>query len=259
MIHVTVWNEYVQERGENNEDILKQHPGGIHETLKALFQEDGELRVRTATLDMPECGLTEDVLNETDVLVWWGHVAHEKLPDEIAERVMNHVLRGMGFIALHSAHLCKPLKRLLGTSCTLQWREGDRSRVWVTAPTHPIAQGIPAYIDLAEEEMYGEFFDIPAPDELVFVSWFQGGEVFRSGCCFHRGRGRIFYFQPGHETFPIYHQPEIQQVIKNAVQWAAPQGDILPGTEEGNFTPNAPLMPLRDRGYEAVDEVHTKK
>ena len=63
-------------------------------------------------------------------------------------------------------------------------------------------------------------------DNLVFISWHPGGEVFRSGCCFVRG-GRIFYFQPGHETFPIYYQPEIQTVITNAVRWVAPTYPIV--------------------------------
>ena len=105
---------------------------------------------------------------------------------------------------------------------TLRWRHGDRERLFCTCPTHPIAQGIPAWLDIPKEEMYGEFFDIPKPDDVVFTGWFAGGEVFRSGCTFTRGLGKIFYFQPGHEEYPIYHMPVIQQIIKNGVRWCVP-------------------------------------
>ena len=248
MIRITVWNENVQERGlealppetlerleqseeggffkefleKSAKEIKVVHPQGIHNTLKDLFEEEEDFTVRTVTMDMPECGLTEEVLDDTDVLVWWAHIAHERVPDEIAQRVKDHVLKGMGFMPLHSAHQCKPIQMILGTSGSLQWREGDRARVWCCAPTHPIAAGIPLTIDLDEEEMYGEFFDIPKPDDLVFISWYAGGEVFRSGCTWTRGYGKIFYFQPGHETNRSYFVPEIRQILKNGVRWAAP-------------------------------------
>ena len=169
------------------------------------------------------------VLEATDVLLWWGHQAHAEVRDEVVERIHARVLDGMGLIALHSAHFSKIFKRLMGTSCDLKWRVADeRERLWVVAPGHPIVAGLPERIELAQEEMYGEHFDIPAPDELVLVSWFQGGEVFRSGCCFRRGAGRIFYFRPGHETYPTYHEPAIQRVIANAVRWAAPSEPVTP-------------------------------
>ena len=244
MIKVTVWNEYVQEQmdekfeelfpGNTDEKFRKNfaqraveikeiHNGAIHNTLKDMLNEDEAIEVRhIATLDMEECGLTKEVLDDTDVLVWWAHVAHERVPDEIAERVRSYVLKGMGFIALHSAHPCKPLQKLLGTSGSLQWREGDFCRVWNTCPTHPIAKGIPASFELPEEEMYGEFFDIPTPDDLVFISWYRGGEVFRSGCTWTRGYGKIFYFQPGHETNKSYFNEHVRTIIRNAVKWAEP-------------------------------------
>ena len=244
MIRVTVWNEYVQEQMDvkadqlfpgdeakdfrehliaNAKKIREVHHGAVHDTLKALLDEDEEIEVRhVATLEMDQCGLTTDVLDDTDVLVWWAHVAHDKVPDEIAERVRDYVLRGMGFIALHSAHPSKPMQKLLGTTGTLQWREGDFCRVWNTCPTHPIAQGIPASFELPEEEMYGEYFDIPKPDDLVFVSWYRGGEVFRSGCTWTRGYGRMFYFQPGHETNKSYFNEYVRRIIRNAVKWANP-------------------------------------
>ena len=225
MIRITVWSENVQDRMKElpgYDEVIKVHPNGIHNTLADFLKLDEEFTVRTAVLGDPECGLTEDILNDTDVLLWWAHVAHDKLPDEIAKRVHDHVLKGMGFMPLHSAHLCKPMTSLLGTSCTLKWRDGDVCRLWCTAPGHPIAAGVPDYIEIDEEEMYGEFFDIPNPETQVFISWFSGGEVFRSGNCWTRGLGRIFYFQPGHETNYAYHNEHIRRIIKNAVRWCAP-------------------------------------
>jgi len=220
-ICVTVWNEYRHEK--RNQDIAKVYPEGIHGAIAAHLQKDSGMVVRTATLDEPEHGLTDEVLDNTDVLIWWGHTAHQEVKDEIVEKVYKRVLCGMGFIALHSAHLSKPFVRLMGTSCTLKWREiGERERVWVIEPGHPIAEGLGEYFELEHEEMYGERFDIPAPDTLVLSSWFQGGELFRSGCCYNRGNGKVFYFQPGHESYPIYYNQNVLQVISNAVKWARP-------------------------------------
>ena len=200
------------------------YPDGIHEAIADPLRAAG-FSVRTATLDEPEHGLTEAVLAETDVLIWWGHMAHDDVQDAIVDRVQQRVLDGMGLIVLHSGHFSKIFKRLMGTGCDLKWREADeRERLWVVDPSHPIAAGLGEYFELPHEEMYGEFFDIPAPDALVFVSWFQGGEVFRSGLCYSRGRGRIFYFRPGHETYPTYYDGQVRQVIANAVRWAAPAG-----------------------------------
>lgn len=219
-IRVTVWNEGRHEK--THEDVRKVYPNGIHAVLADFLRKAG-CTVRTATLDEPEHGLTEQVLAETDVLTWWGHMAHQEVKDEIVDRVAKRVLSGMGLIVLHSGHMSKPFLRLMGTSGALKWREiGEKERLWVCDPAHPIAKGLPEYIELPHEEMYGEHFDVPAPDGLVFISWFQGGDVFRSGCCWHRGMGKIFYFRPGHETFPTYYQADIQKVIVNAVNWAAP-------------------------------------
>jgi trehalose utilization protein len=180
--------------------------------------------VRTATLDEPEHGLSEAVLAETDVLTWWGHVAHGDVQDAIVDRVQQRVLEGMGLIVLHSGHHAKVFKRLMGTSCNLKWREAhEKERVWTLEPGHPIAEGIGEYFELPHHEMYGERFDIPKPDDVVFTSWFEGGEVFRSGCTFQRGHGRIFYFSPGHETYPIYHDATVLKIVHNACRWAAPR------------------------------------
>jgi trehalose utilization protein len=220
-IRVTVWNEFRHE--QNDEEIGKTYPDGIHGAIaEGLNALDG-VTARTATLDEPEHGLTEDVLANTDVLTWWGHMAHGEVDEAIVDRVQKRVWEGMGLIVLHSGHFSKIFKRLMGTSCDLKWREADeRERLWVVRPGHPIVEGIGEYIELDQEEMYGEHFDIPQPDELVFVSWFQGGEVFRSGACYQRGAGKVFYFRPGHETYPTYYHPEIRQVLGNAVRWAAP-------------------------------------
>ncbi len=222
-IRVTVWNEFVRE--QTNPDVKRLYPQGIHGTLAAALKTHPELQVRTATLREPEHGLTEEVLAQTDVLTWWGHAAHDEVSEEVAARVQARVIEGMGLVVLHSGHLSKPFVRLMGTSCHLCWREaGERERVWVVNPGHPIARGIDRFIELENSECYGEPFGIAPPDEQVFISWFEGGEVFRGGNCWVRGSGRIFYFSPGHETYPIYHNPLIQRVIYTAVHWARPQG-----------------------------------
>jgi len=217
---VTVWNEFVHEN--TMEEVKKIYPDGIHQTIARYLTKEG-MQVKTATLEQPEHGLTDDVLNDTDVLIWWGHKYHHEVRDEVVEKVYQRVLAGMGLVVLHSGHRSKIFCKLMGTECRLKWREsGDKERLWVVKPGHPIVQGIGNYIELEHEEMYGEFFDIPEPEEVIFISWFTGGEVFRSGCTFTRGKGKIFYFRPGHETFPTYHHPEILKVIKNGVKWVYP-------------------------------------
>jgi trehalose utilization protein len=217
---VTVWNEF---RHEKENPVVKAiYPDGIHEAIAAHLRTQG-FPVQTATLDEPDHGLTDEVLAGTDVLIWWGHMAHGDVSDAIVDKVQGRVLDGMGLIALHSAHYSKIFKRLMGTTGNLKWREADeRERLWVIEPGHPIAEGLGEYIEIPQAEMYGERFDIPQPEALIFVSWFEGGEVFRSGCTFRRGRGRVFYFRPGHETYPIYHHPDVLRVIANAARWAAP-------------------------------------
>ena len=220
MIRVLVWNEFQHEKSD--EKVKAIYPSGIHAAIAEFLRCD-DIEVKTATLDDDECGLSKEVLDNTDVLIWWGHMAHGKVPDEIAMRVRDAVLEGMGMVFLHSAHHSKPFKFLLGTSCNLSWREdGDMERIWICKPSHPIVQGLGRYFELPHEETYSEPFDIPEPDQLIMMGWYEGGEVFRSGCCYNRGNGRIFYFQPGHESFPTFYDENVQTVIKNAVRWVNP-------------------------------------
>ena len=237
-LRVLVWNEGVHEQVDG--DVALRYPEGIHGAIAGGLREQiPGATVRTATLADPEHGLTEEALAATDVLLWWGHVAHDQVEDEVVERVKRHVLAGMGLLVLHSAHFSKIFISLMGTSCSLQWRdEGERELVWCVAPTHPIALGVPFPIVIDEQETYAEHFDIPTPDELVFVSAFSGGEIFRSGATFLRGRGKVFYFSPGDQGYPVYHHPDIQTVLANGVKWAAPE------TEQR--TPLGVLNPKRD-------------
>ncbi|MEV0288926.1 ThuA domain-containing protein [Kribbella sp. NPDC050820] len=229
-LRVTVWNENRHEQGATpyeqlDAKVAELYPKGMHDAIASGIEDhlSPEVKIRIATLDEPEHGLTEGVLAETDVLTWWGHVAHGEVSDEVVARVQEHVLAGMGLVVLHSGAQSKIFRRLMGTTGNLRWRsEHDRELVWTVNPSHPIAQGVPHPIVIDEDEMYGEFFDIPAPDELVFVTSFTGGEIIRSGCVFRRGYGKIFYFSPGDEAYPVYHHPDVRRVIANAVQWAAP-------------------------------------
>lgn len=223
---VTVWNENVHETTQP--EIAAIYPDGIHGAIAAGLREvaGSGVDVRTATLADPQHGLTDDVLAATDVLLWWGHRAHDDVSDEVVDRVQRHVLAGMGLVVLHSAHFSKPFIRLMGTTCSLQWRnDGDRELVWNVAPSHPIAAGVDSPIVLDRHETYAEYFDVPAPTELVFVSGYGSGEVFRSGMTFTRGLGRIFYFSPGDQNYPVYFHPQVRRVLANAVEWAHRPGE----------------------------------
>jgi len=233
-IRVTIWNEF---RHEKKHEIVKRiYPEGMHATIAEGIRSE-DLDIRLAALDDPEHGLTEDVVNSTDVMLWWGHCAHGAVQDDIVRRVQKRVLEGMGLIVLHSGHFSKIFKALMGTTCSLKWREvGEKERLWNIEPSHPITQGIGEYFELPHTEMYGERFDIPQDGKVLFISWFEGGEVFRSGVAFERGHGKVFYFRPGHETYPIYHDQNVLKVIGNAVRWARPQ--IM----QAHTAPNSPAL-----------------
>lgn len=241
-IRTVVWNEFVHE--QENAVVQGVYPDGIHNTIAAALAKDDGISVSTATLDQAEHGLPQARLEETDVLLWWGHKAHGQVSDEIVDRVQQRVNEGMGLIVLHSGHFSKIFKRMMGTPCSLRWREaGERERLWVINPSHPITQGVDRAIELPNSEMYGEPFLVPEPLETVFVSWFEGGEVFRSGLTYQRGAGRIFYFEPGHETYPIYHDPNIQTVLRNAVRWAY---NPAPAWRDVSNAPNVPIDQARE-------------
>ena len=240
-MNILVWNENRHE--QKNPKVSEIYPEGIHGAIKSFLTEAGH-EVTTATLDEENHGLSDHLLNQTDVLIWWGHLAHDEVKDEWVEKIQQRLLDGMGLLVLHSGHFSKIFKKLMGTSCDLKWREADdKERLWVIDPTHPIVSGLGSYIELEKEEMYGEHFDIPAPDELVFVSWFEGGEVFRSGATYKRGRGKVFYFRPGHETYPTYHNQEIQTVIKNAVNWLK-----VTQTNQPTYGNSGPLETISKKG-----------
>ena len=220
-IKVTVWNEFRHEK--SNEAVKNIYPDGMHKVIADFLNANSDIDATLASLDEPEHGLSEEVVMNTDVLIWWGHCAHAEVSDEIVARVKKRVLEGMGLIVLHSGHFSKIFKTLMGTNCSLKWREiAERERLWNIEPSHPITAGIGEYFEIANTEMYGERFDIPDPDKVIFISWFEGGEVFRSGVTYQRGHGKIFYFRPGHETYPIYYNDDVRRVITNAVRWAKP-------------------------------------
>lgn len=241
-IRVTIWHEYRHEK--KNESVSRLYPQGMHQTLAAYLKTFNGIDVRTATLDEPEHGLSQSVVDATDVMLWWGHMAHGEVQDAIVDRVQARVLAGMGLVVLHSGHHSKIFKRLMGTTCDLKWRdEGGREALFVTKPGHPILAGIDDHFILEQEEMYGEYFDVPEPDELLLISSFSGGEVFRSCMTWQRGAGKIVYFRPGHETYPSYHNPQVLRVIGNAVRWAAP----VEGGKVPQGCPNPPIDWLKTR------------
>src|SRR4051794_3248831 len=242
-LRITIWNEYIHER--EHDSVRALYPNGIHAVLDDAFTRllGESVQIRIATFEQEEHGLSYEVLTETDVLTWWGHAAHNRVSDDVVQRVHERVLSGMGLVALHSAHASKIFRRLMGTTCMLRWREAaEKERVWIADPSHPIVAGLQdEYFEIPHSEMYGEHFDIPQPDELFAISWFEGGEVFRSGCTWRRGKGKVVYFSPGHETFPIYHNPNVQRIIANAVQWATPSGGLYLGKGRNIKQPLSPI------------------
>ncbi|HEY5820193.1 MAG TPA: ThuA domain-containing protein [Mesorhizobium sp.] len=252
-IRATVWGENIHEQTDPNVRAL--YPDGMHAAIAGGLNQDPAIEAETVTLQDAEHGLTQERLARTDVLLWWGHRAHGEVSDEVVERVAERVWQGMGLLVLHSGHFSKIFKRLMGTPCSLKWREaGERERLWVINRNHPIARGLPEYVELPNTEMYGEPFTVPEPMETVFISWYEGGEVFRSGMTFQRGAGRVFYFSPGHETYPIYHNPTVHQILRNAVHWAH---NPAPAWADIVTAPNVPIDKAREKLTEKGFKLHT--
>lgn len=223
-IRVTVWNEFRHEK--NKENVKALYPNGLHAVVGDFLAETGDMEITLAALDDEDQGLPDEVLDNTDVLIWWGHTAHKEVSDGLVAKIQKRVYLGkMGFVGLHSAHHSKPFRAIVGTNGNLQWGRNQREVVWNLMPSHPIAAGIPDHFLIEEEEMYSEPFYIPQPDALVFGSWFEDGNILRSGCCFIRGAGKVFWFQPGHETCKSFFNPYVRRIITNAVYWAVPSVD----------------------------------
>ena len=220
-INVTIWNEYRHEKSDEN--VAKLYPNGLHAAIGEFLSKNDDMKITLAALDDPDQGLPDEVLNNTDVLLWWGHMNHGEVKDDLVERIRQRVyVGGMGFIALHSAHHSKPFRAIVGTTGNLLWGDNQKEIIWNIMPSHPIAAGIAAHFELPEEELYAEPFQIPQPDAHIFEGWYEHGYVFRTGCTFLRGAGRVFYFQPGHETCPSFYDANVQRIITNGVRWAAP-------------------------------------
>lgn len=220
-INVTIWNEYRHEKSDEN--VAKLYPNGLHAAIGEFLSNNDDMKITLAALDDPDQGLPDEVLNNTDVLLWWGHMNHGEVKDDLVERIRQRVyVGGMGFIALHSAHHSKPFRAIVGTTGNLLWGDNQKEIIWNIMPSHPIAAGIPSHFELPEEELYAEPFQIPQPDAHIFEGWYEHGYVFRTGCTFLRGAGRVFYFQPGHETCPSFYDANVQRIITNGVRWAAP-------------------------------------
>lgn len=217
--NVLVWSEETV-----SDDV---YPNDINSAVAEHLNEHDDLVARAVSIGEPEQGVGEDRLDWADTLVWWGHARHDDVTDETVDRVEAAVTDdGLGFVSLHSAHYSRPFTRLCGTSGDLgevRYEDippGETETVTVEASDHPLARGVSDFA-LPDVEMFGEPFDIPEPDEVVFRSEFEEGGWFRSGVTFTFGEARGVYFRPGHEEFRIYHDPNVRRVIANAVRWTA--------------------------------------
>lgn len=220
-INVVIWNEFRHEK--RDPAVAQIYPDGIHACIRDFLKEDDNLNITLAALDDPDQGISDELLNKTDVLFWWGHMAHGEVDDKLVEKIRNRVYAGkMGLIVLHSGHHSKVFRSIVGATGNLSWGRNQKEVVWNLMPQHPIAAGIPDHFILKSEELYAEPFYIPQPDQLVFGGWYEDGHIFRSGCCFFRGVGKIFYFQPGHEYCRSFYNPYVQRIIRNAVEWVKP-------------------------------------
>jgi RNA polymerase sigma factor (sigma-70 family) len=218
-LRVLVWSE-----GTAPMDV---YPADINAAIAEGLRTDRQLEVRTASISDPDQGLGDEALKNTDVLIWWGHLRHGDVHDDRVAAIVRRVRHeGMGFIATHSAHYSKPLKAILGTDCGWKggyFEDGAAVELRVTAPRHPIVRGLEAFTIPKTERYEGEF-EVPKPDVIVLDGTYSSsGNRAWQGMVWTLGKGRVFYFQPGHESYPIYFQPEVRQIFRNAVHWCGQQ------------------------------------
>lgn len=214
-IHAAVWSEETAPQ-----DV---YPNDVNSTIAEHLNEHADIVAKAVSIDHAEQGVSTELLDWCDVLLWWGHLRHDDVSDTTVDRVERYVReRGVGYIGLHSGHYARPFKRLIGTSGDLGSvrDEGETEQIEVVSPSHPIAAGINDF-SLPQVEMFGEPYDIPEPDDVIFESNFANGGEFRSGVTFTFGAGRGFYFRPGHEEYRIYHDLTVRTILANATRWAA--------------------------------------
>lgn len=213
-LRVHVWCEGTAPRAVYPNDV----DGAVADHLGKL----PTLQVRRGRLADPSAGLAEDVLDATDVLLWWGHLRHDDVPNDRAEAVVRRVREGkLGLIALHSSCTSKPFKGLMGMACEPGgWREDGRpEHVKIVAPDHPIARGVTPFT-IPRSDMFAEPFEVPAPESVVLVSNWDNGETVRSGLTWTVGKGRVAFLRTGHDAFPVLFHPSVRQIIANATLWA---------------------------------------
>ena len=199
------------------------YPRDIDGALGDFLGKRKDLVVSRARLDDADVGLSDGALDATDALIWWGRLRHADLPDSRARAIAARVRAGkLGFIALHASCLSKPFVELMGGPCELGgFREDGRpERVEIKDRDHPIARGV-APFTIPRTSMFAEPFKVPKPDSIVMMSTFDRGETFRSGMTWTVQKGRVAYFRPGHDGFPVFFHPSVRQVIANSVAWSS--------------------------------------
>jgi trehalose utilization protein len=251
---ILVWSE-----GTAPKEVF---PNDINGAVAAGLAKLRGYTVKTASITDPEQGVSQAALDETDVLIWWGHQRHGQVSDEAVQRIVARVKDGgMGIIFLHSAHFAKPLKAVLGSSGAWSAYVNDRSthRITVADTKHPIARGVRDFV-IPKEERYEEPFIVPEPEAVVFDGYYESTKTnARQGLCWTIGKGRVFYFRPGHEEFPIFFMPEVRRILRNAALWCARDEagiweDNDPAAPAARATNEPPLaLILRDAGYGGTD------
>ena len=280
-VRVVVWDEQQPAQKEVYTNFLGNQIASYLRTLP-------DLSVTSVNLNDPDQGLSDAIITNCDVLVWWSHVKNKQVSTNKAAEIVGRIQQGkLSLITLHSALTSWPfiqamnertredalrtvptgtpmefitpaaykdpkpgdpitpriemtnapdgsaLARVYLPICEItEWHEaGLPSHVTTLLPEHPIARGIALHFDISKTETYVEPFHVPKPDAVIFQEKWDGYPEFRSGMLWSVGRGRVFYFRPGHETFPVYLEPIPLRIIGNAVEWLGRQGrPKTPGT-----------------------------